>query len=193
MLVAALLTLRQSFMSGRVQSFLTPPTAGSLDLSKAKDSRIASIGSTSSSIPITLFSNGTEDSQTSSTTCTLDSNPSAISKVEQLLSHDSYTGAIWLLPTLLNVGAAIFLFFELIASSGGGNALGLFVSMLYSFAVVSLACCAVILVGLTMDEYQYGKLWTGLFALQPLGAIIWLTRRYVLQYLIWFILKVITT
>ncbi|KAK9421105.1 hypothetical protein SUNI508_05953 [Seiridium unicorne] len=97
------------------------------------------------------------------------------------LSQAIYTEDIWLLPTLFNVVAAIFLFFQLIASSGGSDAASLVVSMAFSFGVISLACCAVILVGLTVGEYPLGKVIIWFFGLQPLGAIALLARAVMMH------------
>jgi hypothetical protein len=98
-------------------------------------------------------------------------------ELEYFLSQAKYVEATWLLPTLFNIGVAIFLFFQLIASSGGSDAQELFVSIILSFFIVSLACCAVILVGLAVDEYRWAPwvIWT--FALQPFGAMVLLSRQ----------------
>ncbi|KAM0815337.1 hypothetical protein AB5N19_01131 [Seiridium cardinale] len=97
------------------------------------------------------------------------------------LSQAIYTEDIWLLPTLFNVVAAIFLFFQLIASSGGSDAASLVVSMAFSFGVISLACCTIILVGLTVGEYPPGKVIIWFFGLQPLGAIALLARAVMMH------------
>ncbi|RYO75023.1 hypothetical protein DL764_010595 [Monosporascus ibericus] len=85
--------------------------------------------------------------------------------------------AVWFPPTLLNIAAAIFLFFQLIASVGFGTALSLAVSIAYTFLVVSFACCAVTLVGLMLGQGTVARLLTWFVALQSLVATVLLAHN----------------
>ena len=96
------------------------------------------------------------------------------SRIDHLLSRDVYVDNVWILPTLFNVGAGIFLFFQSIASSGGESALSLLTSLLYVFTVISVACGAVIVIGLAVADLRWGCCLVWLTAVQPLAAIIFL-------------------
>lgn len=93
------------------------------------------------------------------------------SRIDHLLSRDVYIDKVWLLPTLLNIGASIFLFFQSIASSGGETALSLITSIFYVFAVISVACGAIIVIGLAVADLRWGGCLVWTTALQPLAAI----------------------
>ncbi|KAI0174428.1 hypothetical protein BJ166DRAFT_147961 [Pestalotiopsis sp. NC0098] len=90
-------------------------------------------------------------------------------------SRDIYLDNVWLLPTLFNIGSALFLFFQLIVSSSGGNAASLFVSIAYSTTVVCVACGSIIMVGLAVSELPLGRWIIWGIAVQPLAAIAWLS------------------
>ncbi|KAI4604063.1 hypothetical protein KJ359_000190 [Pestalotiopsis sp. 9143b] len=110
LLAGVALATRQAFQSGRTKSQYDVSTE-TTEFDAAKDSR-------SSSFAPTLVA------------------PSeATSRIDHLLSRDIYLDNVWLLPTLFNIGSAIFLFFQLIVSSSGGNAASLFVSIAYSTTV----------------------------------------------------------
>ncbi|KAI1075578.1 hypothetical protein F5B20DRAFT_379883 [Whalleya microplaca] len=180
MLIAAVLTIRQAFMSARQAPPIstapsTTPSTAVLPSISHRSSRFTSIGSASTAVPTTPSS----DSVPVPTPAP--GKPSS-QQLSHLLSQERYVHAIWLLPTLLNVGAAIFLVFQVIACSGGGNLGGnasdLFASLSYSFAVSAFACCAVILVGFTLEGCQscrWAAWCVGLFALQPFAGIVWLS------------------
>ncbi|KAI3316878.1 hypothetical protein HD806DRAFT_541764 [Xylariaceae sp. AK1471] len=181
MLVAAVLTIRQSFMSGRKPPLPALSTNGSTSLNGGSQSRMLSISSGSTAVASTTPPSEGKDSRVSSISSISDPAPNPTVELEHLLSQEKYVGANWLLPTLFNIAVAIFLFFQLIASSGGGNAQALFVSIILSFIIVAFACCAVILVGFAVDECRFATWVIWGFALQPFGAIVWLSRQVMIH------------
>lgn len=144
------LATRQAFQSGRTKSQPDVSTE-TTEFDAAKDSRSSSFAST------------------------LVAPSEATSRIDHLLSRDIYLDNVWLLPTLFNIGSAIFLFFQLIVSSSGGNAASLFVSIAYSTTVVCVACGSIIMVGLAVSELPLGRWIIWGIAVQPLAAIAWLS------------------
>lgn len=116
-----------------------------------------------------------KDLRSSSFAPTLVAPSEATSRIDHLLSRDIYLDNVWLLPTLFNIGSAIFLFFQLIVSSSGGNAASLFISIAYSTTVVCVACGSIIMVGLAVSELPGGRWIIWGIAVQPLAAIAWLS------------------
>ncbi|GAP92708.2 hypothetical protein SAMD00023353_9600010 [Rosellinia necatrix] len=178
MLVAAILTIRQSFMSGRKPPNLAPTINGCLFSGESFGSPLSLGSMGSNAITFTADSGGGKGSRVySANSIPPLSPPSTTATLEDFLSQAKYVEATWLLPTLFNIAVAIFLFFQLIASSGGGDAKDLLVSIIICFLIVSVACCAVILVGFTVDDYRWASwvIWT--FAMQPFGAMVLLSRQ----------------
>ncbi len=100
-----------------------------------------------------------------------------MTELELLLSQAKYVETIWLLPTLFNIAVAIFLFFQIISSSGGSDAQELIVSISISFFIVFIACRAVILVGLAVNECRNASWEIWAFALQPFVGMALLSRQ----------------
>lgn len=150
LLAGVALATRQAFQSGRSSSEVSVST-------------------------VTVALDGRKDTDLSATASTLIPPSEAPSRIEHLLSRDIYLENVWLLPTLFNIGFAIFLFFQLIVSSSGGNAASLFISIAYSTAVVCIACSCIIMVGLVVDELSWGRCLIWGIAAQPLAAISWLS------------------
>ncbi|KAI0009689.1 hypothetical protein F4779DRAFT_640288 [Xylariaceae sp. FL0662B] len=173
MLVAAILTIRQAFMSGRQPPSPTPPVEDTAMPNRGRSSRMTSIGSVVTAVSSTILTNGGNCSPIPPVS--LDAAPDRRSQLEQLLSQDYYMDAIWLLPTLLNVGAAIFLFFQMISSSGGTSAANFVAFVSSLFVIISFACCTVILVGFTLEGCRHAEWYVGLFALQPFFATVFLS------------------
>ncbi|KAI0912151.1 hypothetical protein F4823DRAFT_623062 [Ustulina deusta] len=177
MLVAAILTIRQSFMSGRKPPTPDPPIDGSIASNKGSRSPWSSISSESSGVTNTRNSSEGKDPQVSSVNSVPGPTPGAMVELELLLSQAKYVEAIWLLPTLFNIAVAIFLFFQIISSSGGSDAQELIVSIIISFFIVSIACCAVILVGLAVNECRNASWGIWAFALPPFVGMALLSRQ----------------
>ncbi|KAI0870092.1 hypothetical protein GGS24DRAFT_511235 [Hypoxylon argillaceum] len=179
MLVAAVLTIRQSFISGRkkLAPASAPPIDESMPPNKGYRWPTSSISSRSTIATSTTHKSKGGDSPVFSVSSIPCPAPSAMDELEHFLSQAKYVEATWLLPTLFNIAVAIFLFFQLIANSGGGDAQDLFVSIIISFFIVFVACCAVILVGFAVEDCRWASfvLWT--FALQPFGAMVLLSRQ----------------
>ncbi|KAF2996351.1 hypothetical protein E8E14_000616 [Neopestalotiopsis sp. 37M] len=150
LLAGVALATRQAFQSGRSSSEVSVST-------------------------VTVALDGRKDTDLSAAESTLIPPSEAPSRIEHLLSRDIYLENVWLLPTLFNIGFAIFLFFQLIVSSSGGNAASLFISIAYSTAVVCIACSCIIMVGLVVDELSWGRCLIWGIAVQPLAAISWLS------------------
>ena len=126
---------------------------------------------TDNNIPLT---DTAKNSRQSSLASTLVPASETTSRLDRLLCRDVYVDNVWLLPTLLNVGAGIFLFFQSIASSGGETAVSLIRSLFYAFAVISMACGAIIVIGLAVADLRWGRCLVWSTAVQPLAAIIFL-------------------
>ncbi|KAI1852863.1 hypothetical protein JX266_002404 [Neoarthrinium moseri] len=150
LLASVMLTTRQAFQAGRRATSSSPDTKRP---------------------PF----NTTASSRQSSFASTLVAASENVSTIDAILSRDIYLDSAWLVPTVLNIGAAIFLFFQLIASSGGGTAGSLLISMVYSSAIICVACGAIILVGFAVSELRWGAWFIWCIAVLPLAAILWLS------------------
>jgi hypothetical protein len=118
----------------------------------------------------------TKEPRQSTMTTTLVPASESTSRVEQLLRRDIYMDRVWLFPAALNIGAVIFLFFQLIASSGNGTACALVISMAYSIFIACVSCGTTILAGLVASDLHYGGCMVWMIALQTLVAIVWLSQ-----------------
>ncbi|RYP47383.1 hypothetical protein DL768_006551 [Monosporascus sp. mg162] len=170
LLIGPVLTIRQSFMARRLPPSLNTSVDAVAFPDTGENSPWSSLSSASTAVPDTTPVAAPKTALTADSWTTPVTALNNISELDGLLNQDSYMDAVWFVPTLLNIAAAIFLFFQLIASSGFGTAVSLTVSIAYSFLVVSFSCCAVILVGLTLGQGTVARLLTWFVALQSLAA-----------------------